>query len=185
MKITPLSESHATSSLPTSKVEAAGSGKTPATSKSWVVSLSSAVQSMAHVDTLAGVMNMAKVDSVRAEFQKGTFRVNPEASLKQAIDFLAEVNRSVGESACALRKAEPLLLLKSSEALSQMMTKWHRSELDGQGTAPLKDKLSHLEIVIEQLKLQQSHLQQQKAQVEKQLKVLLPDWSNGLYANSS
>eukprot|EP01030_Chromulinospumella_sphaerica_P001027 gene1027-1007_t len=33
---------------------------------------------MAHVDTLAGVMNMAKVDSVRAEFQKGTFRVNPE-----------------------------------------------------------------------------------------------------------
>ncbi|PVE41758.1 flagellar biosynthesis anti-sigma factor FlgM [Limnohabitans planktonicus] len=78
MKITPLSESHATSSLPTSKVEAAGSGKTPATSKSWVVSLSSAVQSMAHVDTLAGVMNMAKVDSVRAEFQKGTFRVNPE-----------------------------------------------------------------------------------------------------------
>lgn len=101
------------------------------------------------------------------------------------MDFFAEVNRSVGEIACALRKAEPLLLLQASEALSQMMTTWHRSELDGQGTAPLKNKLSQLESVIQQLKLQQSHLRQQKAQIEKQLKVLLPAWSNGLYANTS
>jgi anti-sigma28 factor (negative regulator of flagellin synthesis) len=82
MKITPLSEAYAASSLPTGipegKVEVTGGSKTPAISKSWVVSLSSAVQSMAHVDGLAGVMNMAKVDSVRAEFEKGTFRVNPE-----------------------------------------------------------------------------------------------------------
>jgi hypothetical protein len=42
-----------------------------------------------------------------------------------------------------------------------------------------------LENVIDQLKLQQSHLLQQKAHVEKQLKVLLPGWSNGLYANTS
>lgn len=82
MKITPLSEAYAATSLPTSKpeskVEAAGSGKTPAKTKSLVVSLSSAVQSMANVDGVAGVMNMAKVESVRAEFQNGTFRVNPE-----------------------------------------------------------------------------------------------------------
>lgn len=82
MKINPLSEAYAATSLPTSKpesrVEAAGSGKTPAKGKSLVVSLSSAVQSMANVDGVAGVMNMSKVDSVRAEFQNGTFKVNPE-----------------------------------------------------------------------------------------------------------
>ena len=105
--------------------------------------------------------------------------------MKQEIDFFAELNCLVGEVACALRKAEPLMLLQSSEALSQMMTKWHRSELNGQGTAQLKDKLSQLRSVIEQLKLQQSHLRQQKAQIEKQLKVLLPAWSHGLYANKS
>lgn len=82
MKINPLSEAYAATSLPTSKpesrVEVAGSGKTPAKGKSLVVSLSSAVQSMANVDGVAGVMNMSKVDSVRAEFQNGTFKVNPE-----------------------------------------------------------------------------------------------------------
>lgn len=105
--------------------------------------------------------------------------------MKQEIDFFAEVNRLVGESACALRKAEPLLLLQASEALSQIISKLHRSELDGHGPAQLKDALSNLEGVIDLLKLQQSHLQQQKAQVEKQLKVLLPGWSNGLYAKTS
>jgi anti-sigma28 factor (negative regulator of flagellin synthesis) len=33
---------------------------------------------MANVDGISGVMNMSKVESVRAEFQNGTFRVNPE-----------------------------------------------------------------------------------------------------------
>jgi anti-sigma28 factor (negative regulator of flagellin synthesis) len=33
---------------------------------------------MANVDSSAPVMNMAKVESVRAEFQNGTFRPNPE-----------------------------------------------------------------------------------------------------------
>jgi negative regulator of flagellin synthesis FlgM len=82
MKINPLSEAYAATSLPTSKpeskVEVAGSGKSPAKSKSLVVSLSSAVQSMAQVDGIAGVLNMSKVESVRAEFQNGTFKVNPE-----------------------------------------------------------------------------------------------------------
>ncbi|WP_090142501.1 hypothetical protein [Limnohabitans sp. DM1] len=104
--------------------------------------------------------------------------------MKQEIDFFAAVNGLVGESACALRKADPLLLLQASEALSQIITKWHRSELDGDATVQLKDKLSTLERVIDQLKLQQSHLWQQKAQIEKQLKVLLPAWSHGLNANN-
>ena len=105
--------------------------------------------------------------------------------MKQEIDFFAEVNRLVGESAFALRKAEPLLLLQSSDALGQIISNWHKSELDGQKTAQLKDRLKTLESVIDQLKLQQSHLCQQQAQVEKQLKVLLPGWTNGIYASTS
>lgn len=102
--------------------------------------------------------------------------------MKQACEFFDEVNRLVGESACALRKADPLWLLQASEALSQVISKRHRSD-DVHGTTQLKDKLLKLATVIDQLKLQQSLLQQQKAHIEKQLKVLLPDWSNGLYAN--
>lgn len=105
--------------------------------------------------------------------------------MRQEAEFFAEVNRLVGESAFALRNAEPLLLLQASEALGQIISKWHKSELDVQGIARLKDELASLESVIDQLKLQQSHLRQQKAQVEKQLKVLLPAWSSGLYANTS
>jgi hypothetical protein len=105
--------------------------------------------------------------------------------LKQDIEFFAEVNRLMGESACALRKAEPLLLLQASESFIQMLTQWRRSELDGHGIAQFKDKRSHVQGVIDQLKLQQSHLRQQKAQIEKQLKVLLPAWSHGHYGNSS
>lgn len=82
MKINPLSEAYVATSLPTSKpdgkVEAAGSGKGAAKAQSLVVSLSNTVQSMANVDSSAPVMNMAKVESVRAEFQNGTFRPNPE-----------------------------------------------------------------------------------------------------------
>ena len=105
--------------------------------------------------------------------------------MRQKVEFFAEVNRLVGESAVALRQAEPLLLLQASEALGQIISKWHKLGLDVHGTAQLKDELASLESVIDQLKLQQSHLRQQKAQVEKQLKVLLPGWSNGLYANTS
>lgn len=82
MKITPLSEAYATSSLhtskPESKAEAAGCDKTPKQTKSLVVSLSLEAQSMSKVDGLVGLMNMAKIESVRAEIQNGTFRVNPE-----------------------------------------------------------------------------------------------------------
>jgi flagellar biosynthesis anti-sigma factor FlgM len=82
MKITPLSEAYATSSLhtskPESKVEAAGCDKTPTQTKSLVVSLSREAQSMSKVDGLVGLMNMAKIETVRAEIQNGTFRVNPE-----------------------------------------------------------------------------------------------------------
>jgi hypothetical protein len=83
--------------------------------------------------------------------------------LKQACEFFDEVNRLVGESACALRTADPLWLLQASEALSQIISKWHRSELDVHGTTQHKDKLLNLASVIDQLKLQQSLLQQQKA----------------------
>ncbi|MFZ4741979.1 MAG: flagellar biosynthesis anti-sigma factor FlgM [Limnohabitans sp.] len=82
MKINPLSEAYAATSLPTTKtegkVEAVGYGKSPAKVNSLVVSLSNAVQSMAKIDSSAAVMNMVKVESIRSEFQKGTFRVNPE-----------------------------------------------------------------------------------------------------------
>jgi hypothetical protein len=105
--------------------------------------------------------------------------------LKQEIDFFAELNRLVGESAFAIRQAEPLLLLQASEALGQIISKWHKSGLGDRGTSSINDQLASLESVIDQLKLQQSHLRQQNAQVEKQLKVLLPCWSNGLYANTS
>jgi len=81
MKINPLSEAYAATSLPTTKtegkVEAVGYGKSPAKVNSLVVSLSNAVQSMAKIDSSAAV-NMVKVESIRSEFQKGTFRVNPE-----------------------------------------------------------------------------------------------------------
>jgi len=33
---------------------------------------------MANVDGLADVMNLPKVESIRAQFQNGTFRINPE-----------------------------------------------------------------------------------------------------------
>ena len=105
--------------------------------------------------------------------------------MRQEAEFFAEVNRLVGQSALALRKAEPLLLLQASQALGQIISKWHKSEVDGQGVTRLQVELASLESVIDQLKLQQSHLLQQKAHVEKQLKVLLPAWSSGLYANTS
>ena len=104
--------------------------------------------------------------------------------MKRESEFFDEINRLVGESACALRKADPQLLLQASEVLGQIITKWHRSELATHGTVQLTDTLSKLESVIVQLKLQQSLLRQQKAHIEKQLKVLLPAWSNGLYANN-
>ena len=94
MKINPLSEAYATSSLPTSKpeskVEAAGCGKTPAQTNSSVVSLSRAAQSMAKVDGLVGVMNMAKVESVRAELKNGTFRINPEVIADRLLEGVRE-----------------------------------------------------------------------------------------------
>ena len=105
--------------------------------------------------------------------------------MRQEAEFFAEVNRLVGESAFALRKAEPLLLLQASQALGQIISKWHKSGLCGHGVARQKYELASLESVIDQLKLQQSHLLQQKAHVEKQLKVLLPVWSSGLYDKTS
>lgn len=94
MKITPLSDAYAASSLPPprpeSKFEVPGTGQPPAKTKSLMVSLSSAVQSMVHVDGLAGVMNMAKVDSVRAEFQNGTFRINPEVIADRLLEGMRE-----------------------------------------------------------------------------------------------
>ena len=105
--------------------------------------------------------------------------------MKKEAEFFAEVSRLLGESAFAIRQAEPLLLLQASEALGQIISKWHKSGLGDRGTSGLNDQLASLESVIDQLKLQQSHLRQQKAQVEKQLKVLLPGWSNGLYAHTS
>lgn len=105
--------------------------------------------------------------------------------MKQEADFFAEVNRLATESGSALRRAEPLLLLQASQALGQMISKWHKSDLDVHAMARLNNEIASLERVIDQLKLQQSLLLQQKAQVEKQLKVLLPGWSNGLYVNTS
>ncbi len=105
--------------------------------------------------------------------------------MRQEAEFFAEVNRLVGESAFALRNAEPLLLLQASQALGQIISKWHKSELAIHGVSRLNVEHARLESVIDQLKLQQSHLLQQKAHIEKQLKVLLPAWSSGLYANSS
>ncbi|WP_090142500.1 flagellar biosynthesis anti-sigma factor FlgM [Limnohabitans sp. DM1] len=94
MKIPPLSDAYATSSLPTSKteskVEVAGSGKTPAETQSLVVSLSRAAQSMAYVDGLVGVVNMTKVESVRAELQNGTFRINPEVIADRLLAGISE-----------------------------------------------------------------------------------------------
>jgi hypothetical protein len=66
-----------------------------------------------------------------------------------------------------------------------MISKWHKSDLDVHSMARLHNEIASLEKVIDQLKLQQSLLLQQKAQVEKQLKVLLPGWSTGLYVNTS
>jgi hypothetical protein len=66
-----------------------------------------------------------------------------------------------------------------------MISKWHKSDLDVYQIARFNNEIASLEKVIDQLKLQQSLLLQQKAQVEKQLKVLLPGWSTGLYVNTS
>ncbi len=100
-------------------------------------------------------------------------------------EFFSEINRLLAESARALRSAEPLAVLQASEALSQLMSKWHRSEFVLSDTAELKTEVSQLENLIDQLKLQQLQLRQQKAQIEKQLKVLLPGWSNDQSLNSS
>ena len=105
--------------------------------------------------------------------------------MKHEADFFAEVNRLVAESGSALRRAEPLLVLQATQALGQMISKWHKSDLDVYAMARLNIQIASMERVIDQLKLQQSLLLQQKAQVEKQLKVLLPGWSNGLYVSTS
>ncbi|MFZ4741980.1 MAG: hypothetical protein ACOYL0_00135 [Limnohabitans sp.] len=105
--------------------------------------------------------------------------------MKQQLAFLAEANSLVHQSACALRQAQPLLLLQASEALSQLIAKWRKAEFESQETARFKAEMSNFRCVVDQLKLQQSHLRQQQAQVEKQLQVLLPGGANGLYAKTS
>jgi uncharacterized coiled-coil DUF342 family protein len=104
--------------------------------------------------------------------------------LKHQGEFFAEASRLVNESASALREAQPLLLLKASESLSQLIAKWHKAEFVIQETDQLKAEILNLQGVIEQLKVQQKHVRQQSAQVEKQLKVLLPGWTDGLYTKN-
>ena len=50
--------------------------------------------------------------------------------MKQQLAFLAEANSLVHQSACALRQAQPLLLLQASEALSQLIAKWRKAEAE-------------------------------------------------------
>ncbi len=103
----------------------------------------------------------------------------------QEKDFFSEINRMLDESARALRYADPLSVLQASEALRELMSKWHRSKFVGSDTAQLNAQVSQLEKLIDQLKLQQIQLRQQNAQIEKQLKVLLPGWSNNQSLNLS
>lgn len=105
--------------------------------------------------------------------------------MKQEADFFAEVNRLAAESGSALRRAEPLLLLKASQALGQTVSKWQKSDWAAHEKLRISNELASLESVIDQLKLQQNHLLQQKALVEKHLKALLPGWSSGIYTQPS
>jgi hypothetical protein len=68
--------------------------------------------------------------------------------------------------------------------LSQLISKWHKAEFVIQESDQLKAEILNLQGVIEQLKVQQKHVRQQSSQVEKQLKVLLPGWTDGLYTKN-